>query len=325
MKIAYIGGSWSSNIGNAFYNLGTKALFDQIDGVEAFFIPDPPHWKAEAKNDFDLISNLDVDLVILTGPCLNLRLDKIFKETFNRLKARGVKIGFVSAGMSLYDEGEAQHVAKFLNEVKPSFLFSRDTQVLEFLYNKVSDTIFYDGLCTSMFLNDEISIPNLINEDNYYVYNFDKSDEPKITFENGEVKVSENRKSFFKSNNDLDDTLNGFPILRTNNNEIDLGYAEIYKRQNTYHSDLPYGYLSILKGAKAVFSERVHTCAATLILGGQAQYIPKSTRSYEKRSNIFERIGVSDIFNRPVSLDFDSLDKEKRDMTDALKGALKTL
>ena len=73
MKIAYIGGSWSSNIGNAFYNLGTQALLDSIAGVQSYFVPDPPQWKAETQNDFDLIANLDVDLVVLTGPCLNLR------------------------------------------------------------------------------------------------------------------------------------------------------------------------------------------------------------------------------------------------------------
>ncbi|OMP31785.1 hypothetical protein [Mangrovimonas sp. DI 80] len=325
MKIAYIGGSWSSNIGNAFYNLGTGALFKQIAGIEAYFVPDPPQWKADTKNDFDFIAHLDVDLVLLTGPCLNLRLDKIFGATFKALKARRVKIGFLSAGMSLYDEGEAKHVAAFLNEIQPSFIFTRDTQVINFLKPKMKDAIFYDGLCASMFLNDAVTLPSLINKAHYYVYNFDKSNEPQLYYNNGDITITTPKKSIFKSSTPLDETFNGLPIIRTNNNEIDLGYEELYKRKDTYHSDLPYGYLSLLKDAKTVFSERVHTCAATLILGGTAQYIPKSTRSFEKRSNIFERIGLSDIFNKPVSLDFNYLNKEKENMVKALKEVLAEL
>ncbi len=66
MKVAFVGGSWSSDIGNAFYNLGTGALLNSIKEIDSYFIPDPPQWKKFVSNDFDLIGNLDVDIVILT-------------------------------------------------------------------------------------------------------------------------------------------------------------------------------------------------------------------------------------------------------------------
>jgi len=88
----------------------------------------------------------------------------------------------------------------------------------------------------------------------------------------------------------------------------------IFNRDNIYYSDLPYGYLSILKSAKKVFSDRVHTCAATLILGGEAMYIKGSKRSSDGRKSIFSRIGLDDIFERPVKLDFNFIKEEKNKM-----------
>lgn len=317
IKVAYIGGSWSSNIGNSFYNLGTQALLDTIEGIESYFVPDPPHWKEDVKNDFDIIGNLDVDLVILTGPCLNLNLIKIFSDTFVALKKRGVHIGFLSAGMSLYDDGEAKAVKAFLDQFKPLFIFTRDSDTYNFL-STIDSSIIYDGLCASMFLNDAVNVPPLSLED-YYVFNFDGHKEPLIEL-NASGKYLIKPKNWRPQRN-----LNGLPIIRTDNRAITDGYKNIYSRPNIYHSDLPYGYLSILKGAKVVFSERVHSCAATLILGGSAQFVPLAQRSLEKRSRLFERIGVPDIFEQPSRLDFQYINAEKAEMQQALKNALSTL
>lgn len=314
MKVAYIGGSWSSNIGNAFYNLGTQALLESIKGIEIYFIPDPPHWKEEVSDDFDLIAHLDVDLVILTGPCLNLRLAKIYRRTFNRLTQRGIKVGFISVGMSLYDVGEAKAVIAFLEAFQPAFLFSRDTESYEFL-KPLSNTVHYDGLCASMFLNDAVNVPKLTGEE-YYVFNFDGQKEPYIQLkDSGSYQIG-------AITNSPQTKLSGLSIVRTDNRAITDGYRAIYSLSNVYHSDIPYGYFPILKNAKAVFSERVHTCAATLILGGAAQFVPVAKRSFEKRSGLFERVGVPTIFEQPSRLNFDYLNQEKTNMIRALSRAL---
>ena len=317
MKVAYIGGSWSSNIGNAFYNLGTRALLESIAGLEVYFVPDPPDWKASVANDFDLIGNLDVDLVILTGPCLNLKLAKIYQKICRKLTDRNVKIGFISAGMSLYDRGEAEAVVSFLKEIKPVFLFTRDRDTFKW-FEDLKDTIIYDGLCTSMFLNDAVKVPALAMPE-YYVLNFDGKKAPHIEFiAEGEYQISPNRRK-------QQETINNLSIVRTDNRSIDEGYKNIYAQNNVYHSDLPYGYLSILKSAKVVFSERVHTCASTLILGGTTQFVPVAKRSFEKRARLFERIGVRDIFDRPCRLNIEYIAAEKRHMKNALENAFHSL
>lgn len=322
LKVAYIGGSWSSNIGNAYYNLGTEALLKSIEGLEVFFIPDPPQWKAPTENDFDLIGHLKVDYVILTGPCLNLKLEKIFRRTFDLLKKRGVKIGFLSAGMSLYDEGEARKVSEFLNKYEVSFIFSRDHETYNFFKEEMKSTFVYDGICNSMFLDEAVAVPE-IDIGEYYVFNFDHTNEPVIGIgEDGSVQVSKIKRRLFKRAQ-IQCEINGIPIIRTNNNSIGIGYDNIYRVNDTYHSDLPYGYLSILKHARTVFSERVHTCAATLNLGGKAQFIPVEKRSFEKRSNLFDRLNLRDIQSHPVQLDFKLIEIEKNNLRENLKRCLK--
>lgn len=79
-----------------------------------------------------------------------------------------------------------------------------------------------------------------------------------------------------------------------------------------YHSDLPFGYLSLIKSAKYIFSDRVHTCAAGLILGNQCMYIKGQKRSRDGRSNLFFRLGVDDIFDRPTTLNMAYIESEKK-------------
>ena len=92
-----------------------------------------------------------------------------------------------------------------------------------------------------------------------------------------------------------------------------------------YYSDLPYGYLSILKSAKNIFSDRVHTCAAGLILGSRCMYIKGQRRSKDGRNNIFHRLRLSNIFKEPAALDMSYIDAEKKLMTSHLTDILKAI
>ena len=86
-----------------------------------------------------------------------------------------------------------------------------------------------------------------------------------------------------------------------------------------YYSDLPYGYLSILRSAKYVFSDRVHTCAAGLIFGSKCMYIKGGSRSKDGRNSLFHRLGLEGIYTEPVSLDFDYIKTEKENMVSKLR------
>lgn len=314
MHLALVVGSWSSNIGNAFYNLGAEWLLRDI-GCRISRFPESPRWKGNVDNYYDPVAKLKCDIVILNGPCLNGRLPYVYGDTFKALYARGVRVAYLSAGMSLYDSGEAAQVGQFLKTFPPYFICTRDRQACDLL-RKVVDCPFYDGLCTSMFLNDAVQ-PLPIEDDPYLVLNFDGVREPELSF--AEDRTATVRGMAVKR---FPEFLLGLKVVRTCNLSIDEGYRKIYAKPNTYHSDLPRGYCSILKHAQIVYSERVHTCATALIYGTEVQYIPQSERAFEKRHQLFQRIGVGDIFKRPVRLDLALINQEKDRMRSFLKSML---
>lgn len=312
MKIGYIGGFWATNIGNSFYNLGAKYLLDEVYGKEnVFFVPDPPQWFWKVDNNYDLISNLDLDLVFISGPCLNYRMISVYKKIFDNFKKSNTKIAFISVGASAYTAEEAEVVQDFLSNYDIKFMMTRD----ETTYNLYKNCSFptYNGLCTSMFLNDAVNVIPL-SDDSYTVFNFAKLKEPRIENIDGEYQV--NKRKFLGG---FQRTLDKSKVIRVNNSTFCRVKKVLFDRDDIYYSDLPYGYISILKHANLVFSDRVHTCACTLIMGGKAMYIKGSKRSHDGRNNLFKRIKADGIFEKPVSLNFEYINLEKHKMTETLR------
>jgi len=315
MRTVVLGGAWSSNIGNAFYNLGAEWLVRRIQ-QDAIFFPESPRWKFDVKRDFDPIGELDCELVVLVGPCLNRRLEFVYGQTFEKLYERGVMVGYISAGMGEYSEEEAEKVGAFLLRFPPRFISTRDDATLEMI-RPFSKCPTFSGLCTSMFLNDAINPPHLKGSKRYIVLNFDSNKEPEFIFDTSGTAIKTDRTA---KHPPLE--VNGYRVIRTSNLGIDKGVSEIYRKPSTYHSDLPLGYCSILQGAECVYSERVHTCAAALILGSKVQFVQHSARSFEKRNLLFDRIGVKGIFKTPCQLDMAFIAKEKLAMTTFLRQVL---
>jgi len=178
----------------------------------------------------------------------------------------------------------------------------------------------YDGLCTSMFLNDAISPPKI--DDKYVVTNFPYWHEPLIESRGDNWIVK--RAIIHRQQ----DQIAGFPIVRLQSSGIipNIKFFRteklMYPRRNMYYSDLPYGYLSILKSANHIFSDRVHTCASGLILGSSCMYIKGQKRSKDGRNNIFLRLGLPEIYDKPVLLNMPYIESEKIKMKDALTSAI---
>lgn len=315
-RVAVLGGSWSSNVGNAFYNLGADWLVRQCHD-EVSFVPESPRWKGKCGTNFRMIAYLDCDLVILIGPCLNLKLREVYEQSFRQLYERGGQVGYLSAGMSIYDQGEAHEVGKFLKSFPPAFIATRDDLTHRLMAPHVSCPT-YSGICASMFLNDAHT-PAPMKIDPYVVLNFDNAEPSLRVDQDGVAQVLPHRTLFGWGRSRFPVQINGMNVVRTSNLSIDEGYRKIFARPNTYHSDLPWGYCSILKSAACVYSERVHTCAATLIYGGKAQFVAKSDRSFEKRSLLFEQLGLGEIFARPVQIDFDVLNPLKKKLKEFLQ------
>jgi hypothetical protein len=307
MNVAFIGGHWSANIGNAYYNIGAIKLLENVVGPgRAHLIPDPPQWRYKVSGDFDLIANLDVDLVLFGGPILNLRMEEVIGKTIRSLVQRGVKWGFLSAGMALYTNYEKECVNKFLEMYPPICLLTRDAMSYQF-FKDINCEFIYNGICTSMFLSDAFQSPAIKNEP-YIVANLDHA-----ISERGIHAAIENA-GFSK-----------LPIIWAASESVEAGAKLLYKRDPGYHSDLPFGYMSLFKSAQAVFSDRVHSCAACLALGGQAQYLVTGSRSAEHRRSLFERLNLRDIFSRPVSLDMDFVAREKAEMKLIMREIIKEI
>jgi len=304
-RVALVGGSWSSNIGNAFYNIGAEWLLAHL-GLSVSFLPESPRWKADVNELYDLLGDTDADLFVLVGPCLWQRLSYVYEATFERIYSRGAKVAYLSVGMGTYSDAEANSVASFLHKFPPLFVSTRDAVSFNLL-SPLIRTPIYSGLCTSMFLNDALK-PLPLCRPPYVVFNFDEVEPELMIDTDGVAKVIRERSKRFPL------MVGAKEIVRTLNLSIDVGYSQIYRRPNSYHSDLPQGYCSLLAFAETVYSERVHTCATTLIFGGQAQFVESSRRSLEKRRLLFERLGVKNLFTGPSRLDMNYIESEKRAM-----------
>ncbi|MCT4616230.1 MAG: polysaccharide pyruvyl transferase family protein [Marinifilaceae bacterium] len=311
MKIGYIGGYWVTNIGNSFYDIGIMHLLKEIVGEDkVFMVPDLASLFWNVKNNYEPIVDLDLDLILFGGPVLGKFLFP-YEQILKKINPK-VKIGFISAGCSDYTEEEKLKVLDFLKCYmdRISFICTRDSKT----YNLYKDSNFpvFDGVCGSMFLNDAVSVPKL-NKD-YFVFNFSYRTEPYIDIKSNNIELR--KKSLFTK---FQTSLQGFEIVRTNHFLFTWIKYFLFNRPNIYYSDIPYGYFSIYKNAKTVFSDRVHTCAATLILGNKAMYIKGTKRSHDGRNNLFKRIGVSEIYDKPVALNFEYINKEKEKMVNFLK------
>ena len=84
---------------------------------------------------------------------------------------------------------------------------------------------------------------------------------------------------------------------------------KIYNQNNSFCSDLPYGYLDIYANSELTLSDRVHACAVTMAYGHSAMLFAKTNRV-----GLLERVGAKDISKHPVSLDLMLINVEKEKM-----------
>lgn len=320
VKIGYIGGFWATNIGNSVYNLGTIYLLTKLYGKKnIYFLNDPPahFWNENGENpkkSFDFLSHVtDVDIILVSGPVLSKRLPSVYRKIFSTLMKRGIKIGYISAGLSYYDSEEINILQNFFQEFPPYFIITRDEVSFSMLKKMNKKINLYNGICTGFYIGNAVNIIPM-DISSYIVYNFARKNEPVFSINNNKINFRKR-----KITDSFPKTLDGNLIIRTVSEGFKYFKFLIFNRPNVYYSDLPHNYLSIYKHAKLVLSERVHTCVATLSLGGKAMYIAHSKRSLQKRRYLFDRLNLFKIYEKPISLDFNILSEEKNKLEKFLK------
>lgn len=320
MKIGYIGGFWATNIGNSVYNIGCLYLLSKLVGQEnVFFLNDPPahFWNESGKNPknaFDFLSHISgIDLLLVSGPVLSKQLPLVYGKIFLELVKRGIKIGFISAGFSAYDLKEASVVRAFFQKFPPHFIVTRDDVTYRILKEMALNLNVYSGICNGFYIG-EVAKTIELDMESYVIYNFARKSEPVLNFSGDEILF---RKRKFTEG--YPQTFDGNLIVRTISERFHYFERMIFNRPNVYYSDLPQNYFSLYKNSKFVFSERVHTCVATLSLGGKAMYFSHTKRSLDGRRNLLHKVGLLEIYQRPVSLNLELLLEEKLKMEKFLR------
>jgi len=336
-RIALVGGFASTNIGNDFFTRSIEAVLSRISpDIEVIVTQNLPgyYWKEEGtnpKSSFNYIAHLDVDYLVLTGPLFDTNFPVLWRDTLTKLKEKGTKFIFFSGGSQKYDETEREQVGAFLKEVEPYALVSRDNPTYEAYKSYAQHS--YDGIDFAFFVGDLFK-PYPLAMEKYVILNFDTEPEPKF----GGPSQYGNQMEFLGKTWSYDprsrsrivkmiskrvgglpeyynDKFGEFPIIRPVNYINPANTKGLFKAPNTYVSELAFDYLNLLANAEGVLSSRVHSCIASLVFGKEVMLFSKT-----RRGQLFDRVGLANIRNKPVSIDQDYLGEEKSRMYAFIRG-----
>jgi len=349
MKIAYVSGYWSTNIGNAFFNIGADyvlkktfgennvhAIFDQPAGI----FRSQKH-KGNPKRAISLIEHSNVDIVVLLGPVLSKDFLNVWSRTILGLKNRGIRYMLLSCGMMKCNKRDLDAIKVFFLDSPPCLVTTRDTDAFEALEGL--GFRIYDGIDFAFFL-PEAHEPITFDYEKIITLNFDKFFEPLIKISNSpspnDTFYFENKYWVLKFNNiikgigaktdrfsdavvyalsllptkDRRTKIDDYEIIRTDHRFTPMYKNKVFRFSNSFVSDVPYSYIDIYANSNLTLSDRVHACVATLSYGKSAMFF-----SNTKRSKLLDRVGADLIYSKPVKLDMEILLDEKTKLLDWLK------
>ena len=354
-RVAYCTGFWCTNIGNAFFSMGVEYALKKILGSENVTVVSDyqtyttgygkrlyPHPK-----QLEYISYLDVDYVVLAGPVLSKYFLGLWKDILERLKDRGIGYILLSAGTMKLDPESRKSIKSFFKSCPPFILSSRDRSVYEEFGQFAIHA--YDGICFSFFVSDLYAPAKMLSVGEYVVCNFDKIGEPKIWRDTNDGRHADRRFSFCGNTYDVSypkllnqamsktdrftdaliyalslfpapkrtDNIGEYKVIRTDQRFHPHYRNKIYRQNNSFCADLPYGYLNLYANAVLTLSDRVHACAATLAFGNSAMLFANTDRL-----GLLGRVGAEDITKYPVQLDLKRLSDEKSEMIEWLRRVL---
>lgn len=316
-QIFYFGHCWADNVGNAFIDYGINhslktALKDydvkinNISNVQPyndyqFNYRFPYNYLSGGKKSeddtFDLRMHTKPDMVVLGGSLFDIHWCKVHSRFLNWLIEKQFPVMVLGGGGgNNYTQEELDFVSSYWKKINFIGYIARDEKAHK-NFGKFAN-IAYSGIDNAFFLNDAFS-PAKLDIEPYTTNTFD------LTFTR-DIKDG-NEKVIKISHRLLDvDSFKSFLIRK----------FKAFKIVKTYDfiSDYPDDYLSLYANADVTHSDRVHACVATLIYGGKAQYYDKSDRSY-----LFDRVGLSEIRNKPVVLNMEYIEQEKKKQLEAIK------
>jgi hypothetical protein len=343
--IAIVSSYWSTNIGNSFFQLGAEYLLrSAFPQAQIVLVADQPGYynvkRGNPKNAFIPLEYMPIDYLAILGPFLRPEYEGIWGSTIERLSKRGVRILILSAAMMDYSAELVERSRRWLTQVKPYILTTRDEET----YHNFADLVeyTYNGIDAAFFISDFYE-PVPLNVGEYVVFNFDKVPEPyveivdrerdnadyafkfggkiwNVNFPSLRTKFCRRYRAFsfieplLGRGRPYPTELNGLSIVRTDHRFNPLLLRKAYKGPNSFVCDIPWPYLDIYSQASCVFSNRVHACVVALAYGRPAMLFYKTPRA-----RLLQRVGVEEITKKPCSIPRERLLKEKKALIDFLR------
>ncbi len=318
LTIAYYGGVWPTNIGNAFIDLGAMAILRAVlPEAQIDFFSEAPRW----------FFGRGLQPLPTPVPSLGARVRRrLFRRFIGRLPAPTLADDSaqmekaldtlslaicdlaVFSGMAMCQEFidvNGPVILKLARRGVPVLLlgtggenytgeerrvfsaFLEEVRPIGFISrDRPSFEMFsphmeraYEGIDCGFFV-PEACLPSKIDLPPYVVATFDSMEEPGIDFGNRIVVRAHH------------DCWNRIP--------------RNWARQDTLISDVPQDYLRLYCNAEVVHSDRVHACVATLAYRRSAQFYGATPRGA-----LFEAVGAGSIRQGPVQLDPAAISKKK--------------
>lgn len=351
MRIVYCDSFWAQNIGNGIFGLGVDYILKTVFGRENVttvydlqtYVNGYGKRFFTSKNAMDYISVIDADYIVLSGPVISRYFLPMWKNTLINLHKRGIGYMIVSAGVMKCDENTVKECREFFREYPPFVLSTRDEQTYNLFHEYATHS--YNGICGAFFIPNAYSPAPTSAIKPTLVVNFDKIPEPEISltpipksdfnfkFNDDEFYIRFSGTGMLSRAGSKTDRFSDaliyatsilpsrprpamigkYTVIRTDHRYIPHYRSKIYKYCNSVCSDLPHTYINIYANADLTLSDRVHACATTLAYGNTAMCIVKTNRI-----SLLNRVGATDVCRRPVKIDMDMLDSEKKKLLDWL-------
>jgi len=305
----------TSNIGNSFISKGALAClsnaFPDSDIFEVSLYPDyaaercftrrglissqirrggddraSNHFRDQTINPSELF---DADLAVIPGCVMGKVAFERYLETLKRIDEKDIPILFLGVGAGSYDSNIINKTQERIQELQNIAFVSRDETCYD-AFADLADTS-HSGIDCAWFLDDWYTGPEA--NQSLTALTFDKISEPDIDVTGRVIRPNHGPYRQFQQS------------LVERVGEL-LGVGQSLPR-NHFVSDSATDYLSIYSNAAQTHSDRIHACVPALVFDNEAQFYYETPRS-----KLFDRVGLSDITNKPVSLNQEILDKQKQ-------------
>lgn len=293
MHICSNNNCWFTNVGEAFIDLGVKAIVNNIakkneeihyacvSPMSIMYLPESARVRAFRNDNF-----YEPDILFLAGMYATSRAfvddgSSITYEYAKKIRKKGRQVAFIGVGGESYTAKERDDVLKGMELLRPLFIVTRDKKTYD-LYSDYFEC--KKGLDCAFWLDDEYN-PIGLRHEQYTVSTFNRSDEP--------VELSDREKYVHPWH---------FQYA------LDERKTRYLSKSNLFVSDSPYEYLTLYANADKVYTDMVHATIPSLVYGTLVKYY-----QIDDRRDAFESLSYIHKDNEKfLSIDKKLLAIEKR-------------